>query len=280
MRTKKNFQKAVALIIILTAVYSCGPDKGTETSPGPEVKAAKTTPNIFYSIVSTYPHDTTAFTEGFLFHDKKLYESTGAPEYLTQARSAIGITDLKSGKLDVKIELDKKTYFGEGIIIVNDKIYQLTYQNQVGFIYDVKTWRKTGQFNYPNKEGWGMTTDGRLIIMSDGSYNLTYINPSDFSVNKVLAVTENGYGLDRLNELEFIKGFIYANVWMTNTIVKIDPANGEVVGKMDLTPLSREATLKSSHSLEMNGIAYDSIADKILVTGKLWPTVYEISFPH
>jgi len=231
-------------------------------------------------LVNTYPHDTTAFTEGFLFHDKKLLESTGAPEYLTQTRSAFGEVDLEKGKLDVKGELDKKIYFGEGIVVLNGKIYQVTYQNQAGFIYDAKTYAKVGQFNYQNKEGWGLTTDGKSIIMSDGTFNLTFLDPENQNVTKVLAVTEGGYGLDHINELEYINGFIYANVWMTNYIVKINPETGEVLGKIDLDDLNVKAKGQNPRCLEMNGIAYDAASDRIMITGKLWPGVYEISFPH
>jgi len=215
-----------------------------------------------------------------LFHDNKLFESTGDVDYLPQTRSTFGIADLETGKLEVKVEIDKTTYFGEGIVALNDKIYQVTLQNQVGFVYDAKTFKKIGQFNFQNKEGWGLTTDGKSLIMSDGTFNLTYFNPDDFKVEKTVAVTEQGFGLDRLNELEFIKGFIYANVWMTNYIVKIDPETGEVVGKIDLDDLNVKTKEQNRRSLEMNGIAYDPASDRILVTGKLWPNLFEISFPH
>jgi glutamine cyclotransferase len=220
------------------------------------------------------------FTEGFLFHDNKLFESTGAPGNLPQTKSSFGILNLNTGKLDQKAELDRNVYFGEGILILNNYLYQLTYTNQVCFVYDAKTFQRKGQFNYRNKEGWGMTTDGKQIIMSDGSNLLTYINPSDFSVIKTISVSENGFALDFVNELEYIKGYIYANVWMTNFIVKIDPTNGNVVGKLDLGDLYADAKSANLNLAEMNGIAWDSISDKILVTGKLWPHVYEIKFEH
>lgn len=269
----------VLFTLTCVLVYSCGTGKKEETKPT-KTEPAKTTPVVSYSLVKKHPHDTSAFTEGLLFHDQKLYESTAGTDYLANTKSAFGIVDLEKGKLDIKAELDKKIYFGEGIIILNGKLYQLTYKNQLGFIYDAKTYKKLGQFTYPNKEGWGLTTDGRYIIMSDGTYNLTYLDPSDLKVVKVLAVTENGYAADRLNELEYIKGFIYANIWMTNTIVKIDPKTGKVMEKIELDDLYEEAKTIRPVSLEMNGIAYDSIADKIMVTGKLWPHIYEIDFPH
>lgn len=260
-------------------IASCG-DPAKQAPKTPEAPAAKATPLIPYKLVATYPHDTTAFTEGFLFYDNKLFESTGDVDYLPHTRSVFGIVDLAKGKLDVKAELDKNIYFGEGIVVLHDKIYQLTYQNQVGFIYDAKTYKNLGQFSFRNKEGWGMTTDGKSLIMSDGTFELTYLNPADMSVEKTVSVTESGYGLDHINELEYINGFIYANVWMTNHLIKIDPASGEVVGRIDLDDLGVKAKAKYPRSLEMNGIAYDPATDKILVTGKMWPEIYEISFAH
>jgi glutamine cyclotransferase len=149
----------------------------------------------------------------------------------------------------------------------------------MGFIYDAKTFKNIGKFNYTNTEGWGLTTDGKSIIMSDGTSYITYLDPTSYIPTKIISVKEGNYDLIYLNELEYIKGFVYANIWQTNTIVKIDPNTGDVVGKMDLSSLSEESKAKSPGAAEMNGIAYDSISDKILVTGKLWPTIYEIKFP-
>jgi len=163
---------------------------------------------------------------------------------------------------------------------LSNKIYQLTYESQTAFIYDATSFKKIGQFRYKNKQGWGLTTDGQNIIMSDGSDILTYINPNDFKVIKTIKVTEDGCVLNQLNELEFINGFIYANVWTTNYIVKIDPNNGKVVGKLDLSPIGEEIRNRYPETGVMNGIAYNSISDKIYITGKLWPFIYEIEFKH
>lgn len=268
------------LSVVGRLIFSCDDKPAGKGHETPVAPPAKVVPTIAYSLVKSYPHDTTAFTEGFLFHDKKLLESTGAPKYLPQARSALGVSDLEKGKLEIKAEIDKNEFFGEGIVVLNNKIFQVTLENQKGFIYDASTYKQIGQFNYQNKQGWGLTTDGKHIIMSDGTYNLTFFDPNDQHVVDVLAVTEAGFGLDHLNELEYINGYIYANVWLTNYIVKIDPKNGEVVGKIDLDDLNVKTRAKNPRSLEMNGIAYDSISDKILVTGKFWPDIYEISFPH
>lgn len=276
----KKFSLIISLVVISLAITSCEHEKPKEnTTVPPVVDNTPEIPQISFSVENQYPHDITSFTEGFLFHDGKLFESTGATENLPQTRSLFGIVDLKTGKIDVKAELDRTIYFGEGIVILNGKVFQLTYKNQICFIYDGKTYKNIGKFNYTNREGWGLTTDGKSLIMSDGTSYITYLDPVSFAVTKVLDVAENNYVLVNINELEYIKGFIYANIWMTNTIVKIDPNTGDVVGKMDLSSLSEESKIKNPGSAEMNGIAYDSISNKILVTGKLWPTIYEIKFP-
>lgn len=263
---------------ILLLLQSCSDDPNetgqTTVAPAPAI------PVINYAVVKNFPHDITAFTEGLLVHNGQLFESTGSPEGMDQTRSLIGITDLTTGKIDTKIELDRDQYFGEGITILKDKLYQLTYKNQVCFVYDAKSFKPIGRFNYPNKEGWSLTTNGTDLIMSDGTDKLTIINPADFKVIRQLAVTENGNQRDSLNELEYINGFIYANIWLNNHIVKIDPANGKVVGKLDLSSLCYEAQSKHRDANTLNGIAWDSAANKIYVTGKLWPNIYEINFSH
>lgn len=264
-----------ALFLLLSAC-------GTEPDE-PQSEPVDTTPAVrmmSYSVARIHPHDPKLFTEGLLFHDGKLFESTGSPQDIPYTRSMIGISDLQTGKFEQKIEIDRKKYFGEGIVFLNGKLYQLTYKNKEGFIYDAKTFKEIGKFSYASNEGWGMTTDGTNLIMSDGSAALTYLDPTSLAPVKTLQVTENGLAKFYLNELEFIKGYIYANVWMTNEIVKIDPASGAVVGKMDLSALAREAAAKGGDMDVLNGIAYDAATDKVYVTGKLWPNIYQIDFEH
>jgi glutamine cyclotransferase len=231
---------------------------------------------IYYDYTNSYPHDINSFTEGFLFHDGKLYESTGATPDLPQTRSLFGVVDLTTGKIDTKAELDKTKYFGEGITFLNGKVYQLTYKTKIGFVYDAVTFKRIKQFTFPSEEGWGMTTDGKNLIMSDGTNTLTFLDPQNLTVVKTIQVSENGYAVDYLNELEYIKGFIYANLYGTNKIARIEPDNGRVTGMLDLTSLAHEAKTLYRGSLEMNGIAYDEAEDKILITGKMWPKIYEI----
>ena len=273
----KHFFLILFSVLLLS---SCTETKVPEVMNTPVVKTDNSAPQINYTLINTTPHDTTSFTEGLLFYNNQLFESTGAPEYLAQAKSLFGTVDLKTGKITTKVEIDKTKYFGEGIVFFKDKVYQLTYKNQIGFIYDAKTFKKTGEFSYQNKEGWGFTTDGSSLIMSDGTNTLTYFDPATLKVSKTLQVSSDGYAEDYLNELEFIKGFIYANIWNKNYIVKIDPNSGKVVGRIDLSALINTARNKHQHSLEMNGIAYDAATDKIYVTGKFWPDLYEINFQH
>ena len=263
------------LIVLLSA---CGdkPDQSESVS----VESVPSVPIIQYSVTQSYPHDTSLFTEGLLFHNGKLYESTGSPAELPHIRSVIGVTDIPTGTFTPKIEIDRSIYFGEGIVFFKDKLYQLTYKNQLGFIYDAKTFKQIGKFSYANREGWGLTTDGSHLVMSDGTDVLTYLDPTQLTPEKTLRVTENEAALDNLNELEFIKGFIYANVWGTNYVVKIDPSNGTVVGKIDLSSLSNEAAIRNPDADVLNGIAYDPATDRVYVTGKMWANIYQISFEH
>ncbi len=249
---------------------------GPEEKVHDKVDVTPSTPVLNYSIVNTLPHDSTAFTEGFLFDNGILYESTGATPELPQTRSLFGSVDLKTGRISVKAELDKNKYFGEGICFLNNKVFQLTYKNQIGFIYDAKTFKPKGQFGYLSKEGWGMTTNGKDLIMSDGTNSLTFLNPETFQINKTLSVSENNFAVDNLNELEYIKGFIYANIYTTHKIVKINPETGNVVAKMDVEDLFLNAQKRYPYAKETNGIAYDSIQNKVYVTGKLWPCMFEI----
>ncbi|MBK9689850.1 MAG: glutaminyl-peptide cyclotransferase [Saprospiraceae bacterium] len=158
------------------------------------------------------PHDITSFTEGLFFENGKLFEGTGSPQELSQTRSIAGPVDIKTGKIDVKVELDRTKFFGEGVCILNGKLYQLTYKNQLAFIYDATTFKSLGTFKYANAEGWGLTTDGKELIMSDGTDKLTFINPDNYNKTKELSIKANGNPVYYLNELEYVNGYIFANI--------------------------------------------------------------------
>ena len=207
-----------------------------------------------------------------------MYESTGAPIEFPDTRSEIGLIDLKTGKFNPKIKIDRKIYFGEGIAMLNHKIYQLNYKNQQGFVYDAKSYRRLGSFKYANAEGWGLTTDSKSLIMSDGTANLTWLNPNTLKPVRTLQVTERGVPLSQINELEYVNGLIYANVWQTNYIVQVDPKNGKVLSKMDLTSIVEEQLKDNPEAQELNGIAFDADTHKFYVTGKMWSKVYELDF--
>ena len=264
-----------SIVIFSFLLESCNNTDTPDTDVvGPSI------PLINYAVKRTYLHDTTSFTEGLLFHDSLLYESTGAQPGMESTRSLFGELSLKTGRIDVKAELDKKKYFGEGIVFFGNKVYQLTYTTQQGFIYDAKTFKPLGEFKFANKEGWGLTTDSTYLIMSDGTSQLTYLYPDSLTVKQTLAVSDTRNPVDKLNELEFINGYIYANIYTTPGIVKIDPQTGNIVGRLDLSTLVNEVHQMYPASLEMNGIAYNPATQSIFITGKMWPVVYEITFAH
>ncbi|WP_344822537.1 glutaminyl-peptide cyclotransferase [Rurimicrobium arvi] len=279
LKSSRNIA-SIVLLSLSAAITGCGEDKpAAEKAPVAETTpASKPVQIIPHQVVATYTHDTSLFTEGFLFHEGKLYESTGSPEEDPELRSVIGTIALPSGVFTRKVEIDKTKYFGEGISFLNGKMYQLTYKNKMGFIYDAKTFAQTGTFNYDNAEGWGLTTDGTQLIMSDGTDALTFIDPATMKPSRQIKVMEAGVPLPYLNELEYINGYIYANVWMTNYIVKINPKDGQVEGRLDLNPVAYDARSKSQRAEVMNGIAFDPASQKVYVTGKMWPKIYEIKF--
>jgi len=270
--------RLLCLFLLAASALSCGRQKPTPQSKG--IQPPDGVQPITFRVVKKFPHDRESYTEGFVFHNGKLYESSGSPEEYPKIRSVSGIADLKKGKIDVKTELDRRKYFGEGIVFFGDKFYQLTYRNQIGFIFDAETFAARGIFSFPNKEGWGLTTDGKFIIMTDGTSAVTYLDPEDLSVKRTLNVTFNGAPAMYINEPEFINGFIYANIWTTNNIARIDTATGRVTGIIDLTKLFLESRKEYRMSESTNGIAWDREADRIYVTGKFWPDIYQIDFSH
>ncbi len=232
------------------------------------------TPLIPYTIVAAYPHDTSAYTQGLEFYKGKLYEGTGDYE-----SSSLRVTDYKTGKVVKKHMMGTKTIFGEGITIFKNKIYQLTWENNIVYVYDVSNIEKPVKtFNWPYI-GWGITNNGTDLIISDGTAKLYFVNADDFTLKSTISVTENGTAVYELNELEFIDGFVFANIYQTEKIVKIDPASGFVVGKMDFAGIQNKYfadKVITDRTDYFNGIAYDSASKKIVVTGKRWPKLFEL----
>ncbi len=255
-------------LFFLWIIISC-----TNTDSNNETDDTKSNvPNINYTVIASYPHDTSSFTQGLVFYNGQLFESTG-----NYGKSKLLVTDIKSGKALKQVKLDSM-YFGEGLAILNDTIFQLTWKENVVHVY-TKDLKKIKTFKI-NTDGWGITTNGTNLIVSDGSSNLYYYEPSSFRLLRTQGITENGSPAPNINELEYIDGFIYANQWQYNYILKIDPPTGHIIGKLDLRELGDRAKAKNPNEQWLNGIAYDSAAKKIFVTGKYWPELYEITFSH
>ncbi|MGA1047498.1 MAG: glutaminyl-peptide cyclotransferase, partial [Minisyncoccia bacterium] len=200
--------------------------------------------NISYQLIAKYPHSTNSYTQGLFFSKDILYESTGSPGYLPDTKSVLGVLNLETGAIDVKVELDRDIYFGEGSTILGDEIYQLTYKNQKGFVYDAKTFEQVQTFDFESMEGWGMTNDGANLIMSDGTDQITYLNPENFDIEKQISVKYKGQPQYNINELEYVDKFIYANIYQTNQVVKINPDNGDIAGILDLSPVVNQLLVK------------------------------------
>jgi glutamine cyclotransferase len=266
---------AIILVVIAMVCYLI-PFNSCNNGPPPPDDSVKTNPVPAFqtNILNSFPHDTSSFTEGFLVYKGFIYESTGE-----NGRSKLLKIDPTTWKIVKEISLGEK-YFGEGISIVHDTIYQMTYQQHTVFVYDLNFNKKREMyFDTDNHEGWGMTTDGTNLIVSDGSSSLQYFEPTTFHLLKRVTVTEAGVPVPNVNELELIDGFIYANQWqlIPSYIFKIDPATGNVIAKTDITNIWDQTT-QLNDSAVPNGIAYDSTSKKIYITGKNWPKLYEVRF--
>lgn len=256
---------ACALATGLTLLTGCDGKPATAAPPSP----ATTAPTHYgYQIVNTFPHDRAAFTQGLVFLDGALLETTGL-----NGKSSLRRVEPATGSVLKRVELPEQ-YFGEGMTVIGKKIYQVTWQNRTGFVYDLGTFAAERTFRYDD-EGWGLTTDGQQLILSDGTDTLRWLDPATFQVTRTVQVTNAGRPLALLNELEWVKGEIFANVWQTETVARIDPATGRVTGLIDfsglLTPADRIGDIDV-----LNGIAYDAAEDRLFVTGKNWPKLFEV----
>jgi glutamine cyclotransferase len=230
-------------------------------------QSKKPAPVSGFRIVNTYPHDRQAFTQGLQYVDGLLYESTGQ-----NGQSGIRKVKLETGEVLQRQPLDAK-YFGEGITVWKDTIFQLTLQSEIGFIYEKATFKPIKSFNYTG-EGWGLTHDGSRLVMSDGSAQLRFLDPATLKETGRITVRDAGAQVKNLNELEVVKGEILANVWQTQRVARISPKTGDVTGWIDLTGLLTPQEMASADVL--NGIAYDASGDRLFVTGKWWPKLFEI----
>jgi len=263
------------LFIILSIISSCNGDETPDhdasiETPHVGINEPKT---ITYQVINQFPHDTSAYTQGLEIHNGKLYESTGDYE-----NSSLRITDAKSGKVEKKHMMGTSELFGEGITIFKNKIYQLTWESNIAYVYDISNIDKPiNTFKWPF-EGWGITHDTASLIISDGTANLYFVDPNTFKVKSTIAVKDNHGPVEYLNELEYVNGYVYANVYQSNNIVKINPETGIVEGMITFNGLMDQSDYIPNRTDVLNGIAYDSASKNFLITGKRWPKMFEVKF--
>ncbi|MEA4811523.1 MAG: glutaminyl-peptide cyclotransferase [Anaerolineaceae bacterium] len=255
-----RFLLGVSLLFGFCALAGCQKNNAIPDDLGPEAHVEV--------LGQALPHDETAFTQGLLVHEGYFFESTGLVGHSTLRK-----TEIQSGKVLAQKELDP-SLFGEGLALLNGKLYQLTWKNRIGLIYDAKTLEQLGTFPISG-EGWGLTTDGNELILSDGSDQLTWLDGKNLKPTKTLQVKMNGQAVHKINELEKINGYIYANVFQTDIILRIDPKSGEVLTVIDASEL-RPASTKADPNSVLNGIAWDEKNQKLYLTGKKWPLVYQV----
>jgi glutamine cyclotransferase len=259
--TRPSPRCLISVVFLFLLGSGCQP--GT-TANKPEATVLK----YGYEIVNTWPHDKDAYTQGLVFQGGILLESTGQ-----EGKSSLRRVETETGKVLKKINVPRP-YFAEGIAYFKGKIYQLTWQHQLGFIYDAESFEKLGEFSYRG-EGWGLTSDRESLIMSDGTNRLRFLNPENFQVNRTISVMDGNAPVGSLNELEYVQGEIYANIWHQERVARIEPQTGRVVGWIDLTGLRSLSDVHDNEAV-LNGIAYDESKDRLFVTGKLWPKLFEI----
>lgn len=259
------------LFIMLLSIFFAALEPATaELQQSSSFGLLKTTkaPISNINVINIFPHDPESFTEGLVYHKGYLYESTGL-----NGKSFLKKIEIKSGKVIKEVKLSEE-YFGEGMAILDNKIYQLTWKNQTGFIFDLPGFRQIGKFSYSG-EGWGLATDGKIMFMSDGSSQIACRDPVSFKIIRKIDVRDANRPVDKLNELEIIGGEIWANVFMEDVIARISPQTGKILGWIDLSQLHLMLPDPGKKDV-LNGIAYDPEGDRIFVTGKFWPKLFEI----
>lgn len=255
----------VAAILAGIAVWISTAVQAAEESAAP---VNEDVPTLSYKLVRTWPHDREAFTEGLVYWNGMLIESTGI-----NGHSTLRKVDLETGVIRQEVRLPEQ-YFGEGIAVLGGRIFQLTWLSHRGFIYDLEKMRLLGDFPFEG-EGWGLTTDGQSLIMTDGTNRIRFIDPKTFKVTRAIRVFAHGQPVNKLNELEYVKGELYANVWQTEFVLRIDPATGRILSVVDFVGILPPSDYIHGTDV-MNGIAYDADGDRLFVTGKFWPKLFEV----
>lgn len=262
-------KKLITLILLATFFIACNDDKETVDLSIQPVKT-NSVKTIAYNIIAQYPHDTASYTEGLEIYNGKLYESGGDFK-----NSFLQFGDLKTGKIDKTYKMGTDSIFGEGITILNNKIYQLTWQTHDVFVYDVKDITKVIQKLKWPYEGWGMTNNGTDLIITTGGTDLYFVDPTNFKIKNTVHIHDDNGPIDSVNELEYVDGFIWGNLYTTKNILKINPQTGAVVGKMNFNSLPGTDSIPRRTEY-FNGIAYDSTTKTFFITGKRWPKIYEV----
>lgn len=257
-------QSVCASVILLLSASFINCDRAKPAGPSSSEKAT----GRHYEVVNTYPHSPDAYTQGLLVFNDNLLESTGR-----EGRSSLRRVELKTGKVLQQVDIPRP-YFAEGLALLNGKLYQLTWHHGVGFIYDASTFDKLGDFSYSG-EGWGLTSDGQHLILSDGTNRLRFFEPEGFKLSRSVSVLDGGRPVTDINELEYVNGEIYANIWHEERVARIEPSTGRVLGWIDLSGLRRLSGVRDEEGV-LNGIAHDGASGKLYVTGKLWPKLFEI----
>jgi len=259
----------LAALLALAACGRSAADKVPSVPPlPPSAQASAPIARYSYEVVARWPHDPQAFTQGLVFRDGSFLESTGL-----NGQSSLREVDPKTGRI-LKQAAVPAQFFAEGLAVIGDRAYQLTWRNGKGFVYDAATFRLEREFAYEG-EGWGLATDGHWLILSDGTSRIRFLDPGTFRVVRTIDVTADGKPVDRLNELEWINGEIFSNVWQTDRVVRIDPATGRVRGEIDFSGLLPAADRGPGTDV-LNGIAYDAANDRLFITGKRWPEIFEV----
>jgi len=259
MFSKREMPRRVAVVFLFFAFA---------LSHAREQNPSQRPPEYIFKVIRTFPHDSDAFTQGLAYRDGFLYEGTGL-----NGRSSLRKVQLETGKVVQRINL-ASDYFGEGIAVLNNQIFQLTWQSHIGFVYDVNDFHLLRRFSYSG-EGWGLATDGHDLYMSDGTPEIRVLDPATFSEKRRFTVHDGSTRIKELNELEWVEGELFANIWQTDRIARISPQTGDVVGWIDLKGLL-SPVYSTEQGAVLNGIAYDSARKRLFVTGKLWPNIFEI----
>ena len=264
-------KKLLAIAVVAMLFAACKNISSNDSDSATTTNSIAAPANINYNIVATYPHDTSSYTQGLIWQNNSLYEGTGL-----EGHSKLIKEDLKTGKVTKSVSLDASV-FGEGITLLNNRIYQLTWQSHKVYVYDAQTFKKLKELSWEH-DGWGLTTNGTDLIVTTGDSNLYFVDPETFKIRKIVGVSDNNGPVGNLNELEYVKGFVYSNIYLTDFIIKIDPDNGHVLGKIDLGGLLAKAgkQVNTNEGYVLNGIAYDSVRNSLYITGKKWPVLFEM----